>query len=186
MEEVHRSCRELEEGYVWLGGEIFWRVLKVSPLVMLISKWRIAMKGSHTQELPWLVRRDLNEITYGFEKVGGLPRDERRMEAFRRVLEDCQLIDMGWSGNLPETNVKERLDRGVANVEWMGLFPCAMFQHLPHSFSDHCPLFIRTDQGTYDLARMRFHFEALWVMEDSFEGVVGNIWESTSGDLLNK
>ncbi|KAA3453673.1 reverse transcriptase [Gossypium australe] len=43
------------------------------------------------------------------------------MEEFRQVLEDCQLADLGYSGNwftwergnLPETNIQERLDRGV-------------------------------------------------------------------------
>ncbi|MBA0770325.1 hypothetical protein Gotri_018977 [Gossypium trilobum] len=42
-----------------------------------------------------------------------MPREERRMEAFRETLEECQLKDIG--GNLPETNIKERLDRGVVN-----------------------------------------------------------------------
>ncbi|MBA0763221.1 hypothetical protein Gotri_012708 [Gossypium trilobum] len=35
------------------------------------------------------------------------------MKAFRKTLEECQLEDI--RGNLPETNIKERLDRGVAN-----------------------------------------------------------------------
>lgn len=32
---------------------------------------------------------------FSHEKVGGLPRDERRMEEFKEVLEDCQLFDVG-------------------------------------------------------------------------------------------
>lgn len=53
------------------------------------------------------------------------------MEAFRTVLEDCNLRDIGFSGrwftweigNLPETNIRERLDRGVAVEKWISLFP---------------------------------------------------------------
>ncbi|KAA3460602.1 reverse transcriptase [Gossypium australe] len=66
----------------------------------------------------WFVCGDFNE--------GGVPRDERRMEVFREVLADCGLMDMGFSGrwfkwergNLPETNIRERLDREVANEDW--------------------------------------------------------------------
>ncbi|KAA3490759.1 BEACH domain-containing lvsC [Gossypium australe] len=63
---------------------------------------------------------DFNEILYSSEKRGGQPREKRKMAAFREVLDECQLVDMGFQGtwftwergNLPETNIKERLDRG--------------------------------------------------------------------------
>lgn len=75
------------------------------------------------QNHPWLVCGDFNEIMYSFEKSSGQPREEKRMGAFREVLNEYQLIDVGYMGvwftwergNLPETNIKERLDRGVAN-----------------------------------------------------------------------
>ncbi|KAA3479307.1 hypothetical protein EPI10_019832 [Gossypium australe] len=46
------------------------------------------------------------------------------------TLQECQLNDVGFSGswftwereNLPETNIQERLDRGVANVKGMLMF----------------------------------------------------------------
>ncbi|KAA3486762.1 hypothetical protein EPI10_030638 [Gossypium australe] len=31
---------------------------------------------------------------YGYEKKGGLPREERRMDAFCTVLADCHLVDI--------------------------------------------------------------------------------------------
>ncbi|KAB2095916.1 hypothetical protein ES319_A01G073700v1, partial [Gossypium barbadense] len=88
------------------------------------------------------------------EKVEGVIKEERRMEDFRKALADCDLVDMGFSrpwftwerGNLAETNIMEKLDRGVANVEWMNLFSKFSISHLPHYFSDHC-LLIQTDQG---------------------------------------
>lgn len=33
-------------------------------------------------------------------------------------------------GNLPKTNIREQLDRGVTNASWMALFPEAIVQHL--------------------------------------------------------
>lgn len=41
---------------------------------------------------------DFNEILYSFEKVGGAPREKKRMEEFRDVLEECQLMDIGFLG----------------------------------------------------------------------------------------
>lgn len=106
-------------------------------------------------DYPWLVCGDFNEILYGVEKKGGLPRNERMMEAFRKVLEDSNLIDVGYlgrwftweRGNLPETNIQKRLDRGVVTEKWMSLFPESSIQHFTHSFSDYCPLLISTDRG---------------------------------------
>lgn len=48
------------------------------------------------------------------EKCGGVPCDERRMKAFRSVLEDYNLMDAGYTGtwftwergNLPEINIR--------------------------------------------------------------------------------
>ncbi|KAH1032788.1 hypothetical protein J1N35_044962 [Gossypium stocksii] len=52
------------------------------------------------------------------------------MNAFREVLKDCNLNDLGFSGQwytwergrLAGNNIMERLDRGVANQEWWDLF----------------------------------------------------------------
>ncbi|KAA3471101.1 reverse transcriptase [Gossypium australe] len=143
---------------------------------------------------PWLVIGDFNEIMYSFEKKRGLPRDQRRMEIFRETLTECQLTDIGFSGasftwergNLLETNIRERLDRGVANDEWISLFPMGRVQHLPFSTSDHCPLLINTVSVNSYSRHHRFHFEVWWTMEESFEEVLRGIWESSSEPLMEK
>ncbi|MBA0568053.1 hypothetical protein Golob_005571, partial [Gossypium lobatum] len=107
------------------------------------------------------------------------------MEAFRKTLEECNLFDMGFNGNwftwergnLPETNIQERLDRGVATEEWVQIFPEFQIQHLPHTISDHCPLLINTKKECSARIRKVFKFEAWWVLEDSFFNEVKNIWE---------
>ncbi|KAA3488781.1 reverse transcriptase [Gossypium australe] len=112
------------------------------------ESWNLLKSLRRNEELSWFVCGDFNEIMYGFKKNGGLPREERRMEAFCKALEDCRLMDVGYSrnwftwerGNLPKTNIRERLDKGVANENWMSMFPEATIQHLVHSISDHCPL----------------------------------------------
>ncbi|KAK5812499.1 hypothetical protein PVK06_027930 [Gossypium arboreum] len=55
------------------------------------------------------------------------------MEALRAALEECQLMDVGFScvwftwerGNSAVTNIQERLDRRVVNEAWFSAFPHA-------------------------------------------------------------
>ncbi|KAA3479526.1 reverse transcriptase [Gossypium australe] len=92
---------------------------------------------------------------YTREKIRGAAKDERQMEKFQKILGDCELFDMGfiekkftWErGNFVNTNTRETLDRGVANNEWLNLFHDFSVKRLPHSFSDHCPLFIQTEKN---------------------------------------
>ncbi|KAH1096965.1 hypothetical protein J1N35_013886 [Gossypium stocksii] len=117
--------------------------------------WRLLRSLAIMEDIPWLVSGDFNEIMYGFEKKRGQPRDKGRIELFRSTLKDCQLSDIGYSGswftwergNLPETNIQEWLDRGVASTSWISMFPDVKVQHLVHSFFDHCPLLINTKLG---------------------------------------
>ncbi|KAA3480968.1 reverse transcriptase [Gossypium australe] len=152
------------------------------------SVWDLLKRLAQESDYPWLVEGDFNEILYSFEKCGGIPRDSKRMEVFRETLVDCQLYDIGFSGvsytwergNLPETNIRERLDRGVANEKWLMLFPSNSIQHLPYSISDHCPLLLETNKRVTFTGGRKFHFEAWWTMEKSLENVIRESWEDWS------
>ncbi|KAA3472637.1 reverse transcriptase [Gossypium australe] len=88
---------------------------------------------------------------FSFEKQGGRIREERQMEAFRKVLKDCELAD---------------LDKGVANPKWWDLFTNFKVNYLQYSFSDNCPLVVSTkkmgittiwiNQGNLDLMPIGF------------------------------
>ncbi|KAA3461183.1 reverse transcriptase [Gossypium australe] len=158
------------------------------------ESWNLLKSLRHNEEQPWIVCGDFNEIMYEFEKKDGQPREKRRIEAFRNTLEDCRLIDVGYfenwftweRGNLPETNIREHLDRGVANVNWMFMFPEANIQHLVHFTSDHCPLLITTNKEENRSRWETFKFEAWWIMEETFKTEVKFIWDTASSDLLQK
>lgn len=57
--------------------------------------------------------------------MGGRARDEKQMHSFRKVLEDCRLVDLGYKGDQytssnkheDDTFTKKRLDKAVANKE---------------------------------------------------------------------
>ncbi|KAA3459982.1 reverse transcriptase [Gossypium australe] len=58
------------------------------------GSWNLLQKLGEDQTHLWLVSGDFNEIMYSFEKSGGIPREERKIEAFRETLEKCQLEDI--------------------------------------------------------------------------------------------
>lgn len=58
-----------------------------------MDTWDILRGLGHTQNLPWIVNGDFNEVMYSFEKVGGSVRDERRMALFQNALDD--LLERG-------------------------------------------------------------------------------------------
>ena len=48
--------------------------------------------------MPWVVFGYFNEIIHFDEKLGGVDRDARQMEAFRECLSRYELIDLGFIG----------------------------------------------------------------------------------------
>ncbi|KAA3472916.1 reverse transcriptase [Gossypium australe] len=89
-------------------------------------------------------------------------------------------------GEIYPNNIRERLDRGVANEYWQNMFPDGSIQHLTHSISDHCPLLVKTRREECGDKTSSFKFEAWWLLEETFDSEVRNIWESSSGNLLAK
>ncbi|KAL0306177.1 UNVERIFIED_CONTAM: putative mitochondrial protein [Sesamum radiatum] len=105
------------------------------------STWRL-LSHLHSQSArSWLCAGDFNEILDQSEKLGGPPRPVWQLRNFRQALVDCELSDLGFSGNpftwsnhhaFPHT-VQERLDRACANPGWTQFFPNASVTHIPWS-----------------------------------------------------
>ncbi|KAK5843523.1 hypothetical protein PVK06_005980 [Gossypium arboreum] len=130
--------------------------------------WELLRRLGRDNSLSWLVRGDFNDILFAHEKQGGLLREEARMEVFHKIFKACRLEDLGFSGawftwergRTIERNIRERLDRGVANDGWLHQFPRYSLRHLPHSFSNHCPLLIETEDVGMGRQTDRFRFKA--------------------------
>jgi exonuclease III len=77
------------------------------------------------------------------------------MAAFRDVLADCGLTDLGFVGLAytydtrrdGNANVKVRLDRAMSDTRRRDLFDDATLHHLVSSRSDHCPLLLEIKEG---------------------------------------
>jgi len=119
---------------------------------------------------------DFNEVMWQFEHFSETRRNERRMEAFRDVLDVCDMHDLGFSGR-PWTydnmqsgrrNVRVRLDRAVASSSWLNMFENAAVDHLASLCSDHCPILLRTSPTVHaSVGAKILRYEIMWKREES-------------------
>ncbi|GMJ10267.1 hypothetical protein HRI_004695900 [Hibiscus trionum] len=119
------------------------------------------------------------------------------MMGFRDMLEGCNLSDLGFNGvwytwergRLPETNVRERLDRAVANPSWWDMHQDYSVSHLPHSMSDHCPILIDTVGQVTQRPATRlevFRFDANWIFEEETAQIIKICWETSRDAVPSK
>ncbi|GMJ13760.1 hypothetical protein HRI_005045200 [Hibiscus trionum] len=159
-----------------------------------MDSWNLLRQLNDCPHIPRLVIGDFNELLFSFEKMGGRVRSQRQMSNFREALDDCSLSDVGYQGRwftwekgkFEATNIRERLDRGVANNAWWSCHTHFVLSHLAHSFSDHCPLLVNTSPHSDSRAHWHFKFEAAWLLEDSCENEVANLWKASTGLLPDR
>ena len=63
------------------------------------DSWTLLWRLQCQDDMPWLVIGNFNEILDSTEKNWKIERNWKQMEAFRQVLSDCALCDMGYHGN---------------------------------------------------------------------------------------
>lgn len=117
------------------------------------ESWDSLKRLGENFTLPWCICGDFNNILYVSEKIGGAPREERRMEMFQDTLSYCNLLYVGFveprftweQRNSPRTNIRERLDRVVVNKKWLKKFLDMEVRYIPSSASDHLPILLALD-----------------------------------------
>ncbi|XP_023900653.1 uncharacterized protein LOC112012514 [Quercus suber] len=133
------------------------------------------------------------------EKEGGSNRTRQQMKYFVDTINFCGLKEVRFTGPLftwlylkeDESQIRERLDRALATVEWFHLFPMAKLVHLTSSVSNHSPLFLQfyAKPRKKKMGRV-FRFESMWLKDPRCEAIVENAWDDGllggSDDVLNK
>lgn len=100
----------------------------------------VARKG------PWVMSGDFNELADPDEKIGGVRRSHQESIDFVQMLKACGMWEIRhfgyqffWFGQRNNELVQCRLDRIVANHEWMEMFGNAVVSYLHKVSSDHSP-----------------------------------------------
>ncbi|KAK9912297.1 hypothetical protein M0R45_036167 [Rubus argutus] len=136
---------------------------------------------------PWLVFGDFNADLGAHEKKGGAPLSRRSCEEFLAMSDVCELVHVNTKGTKftwvhrqgIRGNVELRLNRRLADLEWLDTWDQFDCGSLPRICSDHNPLmmsFSKFSGARYSL----FRFRKMWLDHKDFMEYVKNYWLSTS------
>lgn len=170
--------------FIGSGADNFWRFTDMYGEPKWADKhltWERIRELRALVDMPWMLAGDLNDIMYSFEKEGGNPRPPQYMAAFRDALDESGLLDLGYYGDKFTWHggqIRERLDRAVANNGWNAMFPAARVEHLEYYKSDHPPLIISLEEEIAQESNRSavLRFEARWFKEANFKQVVEDAW----------
>ena len=92
--------------------------------------------GAHRSSV-WLITGDFNDLLDNSEKVVGPLRWEGSLLSFRNFVSQNGMWDLQFSGNSLSWRgtryshfIQSRLDRAMANLDWMEMFPACRSEYL--------------------------------------------------------
>lgn len=123
--------------------------------------------------LPLEVVGDFKAILHGHERKERSDTPSMRVAShFTQCFRDCDLIDGGFQGysfTWKWSNLEQKLDHLVMNIQWRMRLQEAVVAHLPPFKSDHHPLLIKLESESRTNRRRRpFRFIASWIIHSDF------------------
>lgn len=126
------------------------------------------------------------------DKRGMRPHPSNLCTGFQRTVEDYGLSDINlegyrftWSRSRGTLNmVEEQLDRAMADLSWLELFPNVALTNILASHSDHNPILLQCHPVNRKEYKHMFRFENQWLLEEDLAVTVANGWNcGTSTEL---
>jgi hypothetical protein len=132
----------------------------------------------------------------GDEHLGSCDRSEAQMSMFRDCIEECGLVDLGFTGHrFTWSNRQEgddlvlvRLDRAVVNAALMELFDGFRVENIITTTSDHLAIYVILDSldeaATKAPVQQLFRFEAAWLRAPDYREVMEQSWLEGMGNTV--
>ncbi|XP_048491131.1 uncharacterized protein LOC125492556 [Beta vulgaris subsp. vulgaris] len=140
-----------------------------------------ALRRHRTTE-PWVILGDFNVVVNLDERIGSTVR-LHEVQGFRDCVQFCGVNDIKQAGRFFTWNSKQegfqrvfsKIDRVMANNEWLEAFENGLVTYLPDGEYDHCPgvLCIHKESSR----KKPFRFFNMWVYGDGFMEFVKDVWQ---------
>jgi hypothetical protein len=146
----------------------------------------------------WLLMGDFNLILDSKEKYGGSNIDFNTTSLFRSTLNSCDLQDLGFNGDIFtwinkhqwDQLIKCRLDRFIANSDWINCFPFFNNTHLLRYKSDHSSILLvfseHNSSNQLHKKNKPLRYEQVWMRDDFHVQMVKNSWNNCRGPVHQK
>ncbi|KAH7837684.1 hypothetical protein Vadar_016646 [Vaccinium darrowii] len=156
-----------------------WRLVNVyfSPYENIRrEQWDFFTQYNSCLGEDWVLWGDMNDILCAEEKNGGVVRPSWSFHGFQNFIDECGLVDLGFSG-YPFTwrnnrngadYVQERLDRVLVTPSWHLLYGQASVTHVETVGSDHNAILLNRHTSPVH-SRVPFRFDGRWVDDDEVE-----------------
>ena len=146
--------------------------------------WNHFVNMAEMVKIHWIIMGDLNVIGAEWEKQGGILTSAQNIGELQHFLVSVPLVDIGFVGNtftwmnkrFDGVLVKERLDRVLANFEWLRSFSSASLFHEFFRGSDHSSIILDFADEVKRRRKAPFCYEASWAFQDGCVDVISDAW----------
>ncbi|KAK9933837.1 hypothetical protein M0R45_021012 [Rubus argutus] len=136
---------------------------------------------------PWIVFGDFNAVLGAHEKKGGAHLCRQSCEEFQTMSDTCELAHVATKGAQftwarrrgVRGNVELRLDRCLANFNWLDCWDTFDCSTLPRFCSDHNPLLMSFSKS-FGPRQSLFRFHKMWIEHKDFYSFVKQRWDSVN------
>ena len=105
-QEIHAFIRVRSQSFSWLISAIYVNP-RFEERCILWNNLRIL---ANMHDLPWALMGDFNEVLSAEEKYGGNPICQRRVRTIKECMDECSMMDLGFSGPIYTWTNKRELD----------------------------------------------------------------------------
>ncbi|XP_058757778.1 uncharacterized protein LOC131631035 [Vicia villosa] len=151
--------------------------------------WKIFIR---TNKGPWCAVGDFNNVASSQDRIRGNLVTETKYEDFQAMMDTTGLGEMDskgefftWTNKQANNPIYSRIDRLLANVEWLHTNSQDVLTILPPHVSDHAVLYLTTPRNNY--GRRQFRFNNCWVNVVGYmECVERNLTQPARGTPMQK
>ncbi|XP_058726977.1 uncharacterized protein LOC131598383 [Vicia villosa] len=174
--------------YDLLGNFKYWliAIYALNQLEHRRRLWTDIEHLSRTQQGPWCLIGDFNNVLQAQDKIGGNLVIENEYKDLQNMMDNTGLCEMPskgdfytWFNKQSSSPIYSRIDRLIANTEWLQMFSDIHQNILPPSISDHAMLHVAMNQSRR-MQHSYFKFHNSLTDAIDFQDIVRHSWNLLS------